>query len=153
MNEGHYRLIGTVLTCIGVIVFLTPISAFITGIANPNGPFFPPLSVIPILTGFILLGFIMTYGGVNILRRFRKVRPFLTKGGEPIHLAEVWKKGTELGLYLTSCGKVVSINQVSKGTAHVGYRIVTTKDTTCRDCSLREGRAILDSVEKRGDRY
>ena len=91
----------------------------------------------------------MTSAGMSILRGFGKTRIFITKGGESIHLATVWKKGTESGLYLTSCGKVVSINQVSIGTAHVGYRIVTTKDTTCRDCSLREGKLVLDSVAKR----
>ncbi len=144
MKERHYHLLSRVLIYIGVIVCLIPVSALIIEIVTFNGAFFRPSSNTLNLIGLILPGLIMTYAGMSIQRGFRKARIFLTKGGESIHLAEVWKKGTELGLYLTSCGKVVSINQVSKGTAHVGYRIVTTKDTTCRDCSLREGRAILD---------
>ncbi|MHA1906808.1 MAG: hypothetical protein ACW98Y_05915 [Candidatus Thorarchaeota archaeon] len=151
MSEGYYYQIGKALACIGAMLFLIPVVAFIIGITNPEGPFLPPPSIIPSLTVFIILGLTMIYSGVKILRRFRKMQPFVTKGGEPIHMAEVWKKGTELGLYLTSCGKVVSINQSSEGTAHVGYRLVTTKDTICSACSIKQGRAILDSVSMHGE--
>ena len=153
LNEGHYRLIGTVLTCIGVIVCLIPVFALIIEIVTFNGAFFRPSSNTLNLIGLILPGLIMTYAGMSIQRGFRKARIFLTKGGESIHLAEVWKKGTESGLYLTSCGKVVSINQDSKGTAHVGYRIVMTNDITCSDCSITEGKQVLDSVAKRRESH
>ena len=145
MNEVHYRIIGWALTLIGIAILLSPI--FFIVIA-------PQLLLILVDTvfisiGFYFLGLTVTCSGMIILRRFRKVQLFLTKGGEPIHSAEVWKKGTESGMYLTSCGRVVSINQSSEGTAHVGYKLATAQRTTCRDCSLREGRAIIRSASRK----
>ena len=81
-----------------------------------------------------------------MLRRFRKTKPFLAKDGEPIHSGKNWKKQSESGLFLTSCGRVVSINQESRATAHVGYRLVTAERATCKECNIREGKAVMDRV-------
>jgi hypothetical protein len=102
-------------------------------------------SDIALLHVFILLDIGMISIGVIILKIFAEVIPFLTKDGEPIHSGRPWKRGPESGLFLTSCGLVVSINQESRTTAHVGYKIVTAKRATHRDCVLKEGRAVLDN--------
>lgn len=86
-----------------------------------------------------------------MFRRFRNTKPYLTKDGESIHSGKPWKKQSESGLFLISCGRVVSINQESKATAHVGYKIVPAKRATCKDCNIRQGKAVLDRV-RHGDR-
>ena len=135
MEEYLYRLIGRFLVYIGIIILLLP---FISLFSN-------------ILTFFTYLffGFIMVFSGATIQRRFREIKPFLTKFGEPIHSARIWNKGSESGLYLTSCERVVSINQESKATAHVGYRIAVAKRATCRDCILSEVKPIMDITTNR----
>lgn len=149
MNKMRYHLIAEIMAYFGTILFLIPLSAIIIGMAHPYLVVNLSPSIGPILSGSILLGFIMACVGGSILRGVGKVQLFVTKGGEPIHLAEVWKKGTESGLYLTSCGRVVSINQTSEATAHFGYRIVTAQRTTCRNCSMREGGAIMDKGSRK----
>jgi hypothetical protein len=151
VGNSFYRFGGSMFAFFGAMLFLFPIFVFIFWIVPPFGVFILQISDIPVLLGYLLLGFIMLYAGVKIHTRFKRVQPFVTKGGGPIHIAEVWKKGNELGLYLTMCGKVVSINQSSGRTAHVEYRLVTTADIICSDCSIKQGTAILDSVAKRGD--
>jgi len=146
MKKVLFRLIGWVLVFIGMTILLFPLAIISYWIGNPGDMINPQPSEIFILTGFPLLGFIVIYSGVIIYRRFRETRPFLAKGGEPIHSAIVWKKGTESGLFLTSCERVVSINQASRATAHIGYRLVPAERATCSDCNLREGRAILDKI-------
>jgi len=149
LKERNTRLLGRTLICIGVLICLIPVSAVIIEFVNFNGAFFQLSSNVRNLIGFIFPGFIVASVGVIVLRGFGKAGIFVTKGGEFIHSAKVWKKGTESGLYLTSCGLVVSINQASEGTAHVGYRIATARGATCRDCRSRDGRIILDSAVRR----
>ena len=145
MNKNHYRFIGKVLAIIGMIIlFLFPI-VILMNWTYPGGSIVPQPSDILILAGFMLFGFILTSSGMIIHRRFKGMQPFLAKGGEPIHSVTVWKKGSESGLFLTSCERVVSINQDSRATAHVGYRLVPAKRATCSECTLREGKAALDS--------
>ena len=146
MEKRDARFIGKVLVFLGLIFFLIPIPAFVYWIGNPYDAFVPQFSDILILGGLIFLGVIIASGGVKIILRFEEVQPFLTRGGEYVHSAEIWKKVNESGLYLTSCGRVVSINQTSKATAHVGYRLATAERATCRDCNLRDGSAIMDAV-------
>ena len=149
MNKARYHLIGKILAYPGTIIMVIPISAIIIGMVHPYLVVNISPSSVPILIGSILFGFIMTCVGVSILRGVGKVRPLVTKGGEPIHLAEVWDKGTESGLYLTSCGKMVSIKQTSETTTHVGYNLVTSQGGTCRDCSVREGGRIMRSASRK----
>lgn len=148
MSDYHYRIMGKVLAFIGMITFLFSISGLTYWVGQTDA-IFTNLSTILILTGITLLGFTVACSGVIIYNRFREMKPHLSKGGEPIHSGEIWKKGTESGLFLTTCGLVVSINQESRETAHVGYRITSTQRTTCSDCVLREGRVILDAVSYR----
>ncbi|MFW9908961.1 MAG: hypothetical protein ACFFEF_10330 [Candidatus Thorarchaeota archaeon] len=140
MDENFYSLIGGLLVFAGVLFFLIPVSARIL----LTGSLYIP-SPIPFLVGlgFILAGLGLKFGlGLKV----RLTQVFLTKEDEPIHSARGWSKGIERDLYLTSCGRVVSINQDSKGTAHVGYGIVAAKRANCRNCCLKEGRKIMDSA-------
>lgn len=117
------------------------------------GEYIPELfeEYIIILAGFAIIGFAMILGGGNIQRRFGEREPFLANNGGPIHSGRAWKKGTEAGLFQTSCGLVVSTNHESGVTTHVGYRIVPAKRVTCEDCAQRRGRAILDASSFRRD--
>ena len=150
MSEYQYRLIGKLLLFIGMIILLFPISVpyswivwsgFPPAIPNPSTPL--------IIAAFLLLGFIIAFIGATIQTRFREKNLFLTKFGETIHSGNIWKKKSEWGLFLTSCERVVSINQESKETAHVGYRIIKANRATCSDCIRREVKAILDRVTHR----
>jgi hypothetical protein len=136
-----------------MVILLFPIGFISYWTGYPGAPIIPQLSDILMLCGLTLLGFIVIYSGVIIYRMFREMRPFLAKGGEPIHSASVWKKGIESGLFLTSCERVVSINQASRATAHVGYRLVPAERATCSECNLREGKAILDRVAHERESY
>ncbi len=100
---------------------------------------------------FLPLGIILTSVGVIIRRRYREGIVYLIKDGESIHSGYPWYKGTEPGLYLTSCGLLVSINQESIDTAHVGYKIVSTNRATHKECVQNEGKAIIDGVALRSD--
>ena len=150
MNEYQYRLIGKVLSFFGIIILLFPIIAFFSWIQWSGFPAaIPDPSNILIIALFLLFGFIIAFYGATIQSKFREIRPFLTRDGEPIHSGKIWKKESESGLFLTSCECVVSINQESRETANVGYRIVSAKRATCSDCIRREGRAILDRAYRR----
>ncbi len=149
MIEYLLRLIGKGLVISGMAILLFSIPALGYSIILPFwifGEYGPSIADILHFIVFFLIGIIVTYSGVNILRRFEEKTLFLTREGESIHSGEIWKKGSESGLFLTSCGRVVSINQESKDTAHVGYRIVAAEHATCRDCSMNEGKAVLDGV-------
>jgi hypothetical protein len=93
--------------------------------------------------GSFLFGITITYSGMKILGSIEERTPFFTKVGELIHSGETWKRGSELGLYATSCGLVVSTNKESRETAHVGYRIVYANQATCRDCIVVEGKIAM----------
>lgn len=152
MKAWLFRIIGKILTFIGAVIFLFTTSVVIIWAGHPD-----PLTIAeiyahpstPLLVGFIPIGFFMICDGILILRRYEEVIPFLTKDGEQIHSGKPWKKGSESGLFLTSCGRVVSINQESSATAHVGYKIVTAKRATHSDCTQKEGGAILENVVHR----
>jgi hypothetical protein len=146
MIEGIYRLLGKALAVIGALILFFPIFILIYWFGENPGGYIPQLFDFAILAGFAILGIITAYSGLKIYGRFRETGPFLAKDGEPIHSGKIWKKGTESGLFLTSCGRVVSTNQESRETGHVGYRIVPAKQATCSDCTLSEGKAVLDSV-------
>jgi hypothetical protein len=111
------------------------------------GAYSDPLRLV--FVGFLPLGLILTCSGAIIRGRFSEKNPFLTKDGEPIHSGKPWYKGSESGLYLTSCGLVVSVNEESEDTAHVGFRIVPAKHATHRDCIVQDGGEVLDGVAKR----
>ena len=146
--KGHtYRYYGILLVYIGVIMLLTHTIIVMFLYRNPitfSRLFFTPFGFI--IRGFLPLGLILTCSGVIIRNRFSEGNSFLTKDGEPIHLAKPWYQGPESGLFLTFCGLVVSINQESRATAHVGYKIVSANNATHKECIQNEGRAILESV-------
>jgi hypothetical protein len=148
MRDIFYRVIGNVLTLIGIVLVLIPVLGLFFAFTLPGDPFFPPLEIIPILIGLLVVGFGFAYGGNSIHRKGSVVQQLLTKAGEPIHSAKIWKKTVESGLYLTSYRLVVSINQNSKETAHVGYHIAIAKRGTCRDCFLKQGRAVIESASR-----
>jgi len=145
MREYFYSLIAKILAFIGGMVLFIPILSYLY--AWRLGGYTPELfeEYVIILAGCAVLGFAMILGGGNIQRRLGVREPFLANNGGPIHSGRVWKKGTESGLYQTSCGLVVSTSHDSAATAHVGYRIVLAERTTCKDCAQREGRVILDA--------
>jgi len=153
MIEGVYRLFGKALGVIGAFILFFFIFMLIYWFgfpATPSSRYIPQLFDFIMLAWFAILGIIIAYGGMIINKRFPKIEPFLTKDGAPIHSGRVWKKGSESGLFLTSCGIVLSINQTSRRTSHVGYRLVGAKYATCSDCILGEGKVILDAqVHKR----
>ena len=147
MKEYLFRIIGKVLAIIGIPLFVfisigIYFAAAYTGVYEPS-----PLEVVLLLV-YWLLDISMICIGVFLLRRYKEHELFLAKGGEPIHSAIPWKKGSEPGLYLTSCGLVVSINQESKATAHVGYKLVPAKRATHKDCIQIQGKIVLDSIAK-----
>ncbi len=137
MKEHIYRDYGTLLTYIGVTMILTHILAAIY-----SRIYFDPGAIV--ILAFLPLGLILIVVGGIVRIKYSKETLFLTKIGEPIHSGKPWYEGFESGLYLTSCGLVVSINQDSQATAHVGYHIVSAKHATHRECVEKEGGAILE---------
>ncbi len=142
MNEYHFRLIGKALAFTGTVILISPILMphLTSWSAHP--------SIYRIYDVFLLLGIICACSGVIILRTFKEMRPYLVKAGEPIHSGRAWKKESESGLFLTSCERVVSTNLESRETLDVGYRLVSAEGPTCRDCSMRAGRVLLESFGK-----
>ncbi|TET08690.1 MAG: hypothetical protein E3J86_10205 [Candidatus Thorarchaeota archaeon] len=150
MKERIYREYGGLLTVVGLLMLL--VHTMIVGYWYSNPIIISRLYNDPrttIVLGFLPLGIILTCSGVIIRTRFREGNQFLIKDGGLIHSGNPWYEGFESGLFLTSCGLVVSINQESKSTAHVGYRIVSAKRATHTACVVKEGRAVLDMVAKR----
>lgn len=146
LTERIYRYYGSMITVVGMTMLVTYTIVVTFWLSHPMS--IPQLYNDPrpaIIRGFLPVGFILTCSGVIIRERFSGGNQFLTKDGEPIHSGKPWKKGSESGLFLTTCGLVVSINQESRATAHVGYKIITAKRATHRECNLREGRAVLDN--------
>ncbi|MFX1607334.1 MAG: hypothetical protein ACFFDD_15880 [Promethearchaeota archaeon] len=147
LNSHIYREYGNALTGIGLTVLLTYTVIVILLFRNPmefSRLIFPSQAFI-----ILSLGLILTYSGVFLRRRYNDEIRFLTKDGETIHSVKPWYKGPESGLYLTSCGLVVSINQESEATANVGYRRVSVKKATHGECIVAEGKVILESTSKR----
>ena len=148
MKRRLFRPIAKGLVIIGIPIFLF-LSYAVFRVVTYTGEYGPlPFDVV-LLPVFLLLDISIISIGVIILRRYQERLPFLSRDGEPIHSGISWKKGSERGLFLTSCGLVVSINQESRATAHVGYKIVAAKRATHRDCILKEGGEVLDRFAKR----
>ena len=151
MKERVYRFIGKVVAIIGAILALLPVVFVMHWFADANDPYNPP-SIYIAPQGFLVmivvfsLGIIVTYSGLLILKTYRIAELFLVKDGGPIHSGKKWIKASESGLYVTSCGLVVSIDQESEATAHMGYKIITAKRATHRGCIKKEGKAVLDNV-------
>ena len=145
MKWRMYRKYGSLLTVTGLVMLIiyTIIATYWS-----RDPFtFSRLYLDPrrfIIIGYLPLGLILTCSGLIIRGRFSERNQFLAKDGEPIHSGKPWYKGSESGLYLTSCGLLVSTNQESRATAHAGYRIVPTKHATHRECVVNEGSEVLD---------
>ena len=140
-----YRYYGSLLAGIGLTMFLT--SAFIVALWFIDPLRFPRLYFNPltyVILAFLPLGFILMCSGEIIRIKFRELGLFLIKDGGPIHSGKPWNEGPESGLFLTSCGLVVSINEESEATAHVGYRIIQAEHATHRECVVNEGSAVLD---------
>ncbi|MFX1483894.1 MAG: hypothetical protein ACFFCP_11995 [Promethearchaeota archaeon] len=142
----HYY--GGLMIAIGMTMILTHV--VIAGFVTSNPFLLSRLSLLPldpgtyVIRAFLPLGFMLTLGGEIIRIKFREIILFLTKDGESIHSGRPWYKGSESGLFLTSCGLVVSINEESDATAHVGYTIIQSEHATHRDCAVNEGKAVLD---------
>ncbi len=151
MIEYLLRLIGKGLVISGMAILLFSIPALGYSIILPfwiTGEYGPSIADILHFMVFFLIGIIVTYSGVNILRRFEEKTLFLTRDGESIHSGRAWKKESESGLFLTSCERVVSTNLESRETVDVGYRLVSAEGLTCRDCSMKAGRILLESFRK-----
>lgn len=149
MRKYLFGLIAKMLAFIGGVIILVPILTFLFALSY-SGHIDTFFAVI-ILSGFTILGFSMIAVGGIVQRRFKEIEPFLADNGGPIHSGRVWKKESESGLFLTSCGLVVSLSHESEATSHVGYRIVPAKRATCKDCVQAEGKTILDASSHRRD--
>jgi len=146
MREKLYRLFGKVVAVIGAIIFFFNILLIIHLLGLNQGEYLPQFSdLIPSFLVVTALGLSLVCIGAAISNQFIETKPMVAKDGGPIHSAKTWKQDSELGLFLTSCETVVSINQESGATAHVGYHLVSAKRATCSDCVRREGKAILNT--------
>lgn len=145
MKEQVYREYGSMLSLIGVVMLLIYTIVAIYLWEHPIIPYgFHSDPRTAIIFVFLPLGLFLTFWGVIIRNIFGEKSKFLTKDGELIHSVISWYKSSESGLYLTSCGQMVSINQDSEETTHVGYKIISAERITCRDCAIKKGRAILE---------
>ena len=153
MVESVYRIMGIIVSCFGAILILQPIGLFLIWFGEVNYPINPPTVYISpygfsVMFLLFLYGIAVLYSGLHLLKKSTIANPFVTKDGGPIHSAKPWKRDSESGLFLTSCGLIVSINQESKATAHVGYRLVSSKHATHRACVEQEGRLVLEGFSK-----
>jgi hypothetical protein len=147
LKERIYREYGSLLTLVGLtmllIYTLIIVFSFLTLLRIPSLYTNPGVTIVQ---AFLPIGIILTCSGMLIRRRFRGHILFLIKDGEPVHSGHPWYDGFESGLFLTSCGLVVSINQESSDTVHVGYKLVSANRATHKECVQNEGRAILEGV-------
>ena len=147
LKERKYGEYGSLLIVVGLTMLLIHTLiftfSFFTTLRFPSF-YTDPRSII--VQGFLPIGIILTCSGLLIRRRYGERIQFLIKDGEPIHSGLPWYGGFESGLFLTSCGLVVSINQESRDTAHVGYKIVSASRATHKECIQNEGRAVLENV-------
>ena len=84
------------------------------------------------------------------MRRFRQRlsrKVFVIKGIGPIHSAKEWKMGKESGLFVTSCGLVVSIHQSSTETSDAGYRVIVAKMETCDNCRKKDRKQLIATAD------
>ena len=149
MGASRGATIGKVVVWIGVFILFLPVLALMQWYGYPWNDYVPQVSDFIVLGWFVILGLIIVSGGFAIHKRFRQQEIFLAKDGEPIHSGEIWKRGHEQGLFVTSCGLVVSTNDESEETAHTGYRRTSVKRATCIQCAHKRGREILDEYNLR----
>ncbi|MFX1330428.1 MAG: hypothetical protein ACFE9W_02635 [Promethearchaeota archaeon] len=144
MKDRLFRLIGKGLVTSGlfILVFSIPIMGVSIFYRN-SGEVGPTTSDIQGLMALFLAGITITYCGARILGSVEERIPFFTKAGESIHSGKSLKRKSESGLYATSCGLVISTNQDSRETAHVGYMIVYANQATCRDCIVVDGKMAM----------
>ena len=145
MERRTYRNYGSLLAGIGLTMFLASAIIVIIWLIDPlRFPqfYFNPLTYV--FLAFLPLGFILMCIGEIIRIKFGERGQFLIKDGGPIHSGKPWYEGPESGLFLTSCGLVVSINEESEATAHVGYKIIKAEHATHRECVVNEGSEVLD---------
>ncbi len=152
MKSRIYREYGSLLTAIGLTLFLTYIIIASYWLRNPItfSRFFyanDPSTIV--IRSFLPLGLVLTCSGMVIRRKYSEGSVFLTRADESIHSGRPWYQGPESGLYMTSCGLVVSTNETSNATVHVGYKIVSVKKATHGDCVTKEGKDVLDGSSKR----
>lgn len=145
MREKLYRLFGKAVAVIGAIIFFFNIIILAQVLVSSQGYY--TLQIYDFIPFFYIaaLGLSLVYIGAVINKRFIEPKPMVAKDGGSIHSAKTWTHDSESGLFLTSCEFVVSINQDSEATAHVGYHLVSAKRATCSDCVRREGKAILET--------
>jgi hypothetical protein len=144
MKDYLYRFIGKglVISGVGILLFSIPIIGLSIMFRYSGEIGLTTADVFSLMMSF-LIGIIITYSGMRILGSIEERIPFFTKVGKPIHSGMTWKRKSEPGLYATSCGLVVSTNQESRDTAHIGYRIVYANQATCRDCIAIEGKMSM----------
>ncbi|MHA1926100.1 MAG: hypothetical protein ACXABV_15420 [Candidatus Thorarchaeota archaeon] len=144
MKDYLYRLIGKglVISGVGLLLFSIPIIGF-SIVFRYSGEIGPTTADVFSLMMSFLVGITITYSGVRVLGSIEERIPFFTKVGKPIHSGKTWKRGSESGLYATSCGLVLSTNQESRDTAHIGYRVVYANQATCGDCIAIEGKLAM----------
>ena len=145
MERRMHSYHGSLPAGIGLTMFLTSGIIVTLWLIDPfRFPrlYFNPLTYV--ILAYLPLAFILMCIGGIIRIKFRELNSFLIKDGGPIHSGKPWYKGSEPGLLLTSCGLVVSVNEESKATAHVGYRIIQAEHATHRDCVVNEGSEVLD---------
>lgn len=152
MERHIYREYGNLLAVIGLTLFLTYIAIVFYWLRDPIT--FSDLSHrndprVFIIRSFLPLGLILACGGLVIRRRYSEGVVFLTRADESIHSGKPWYQGTESGLYMTSCGLVVSTSETSNATAYTGYKIVLVKNATHGDCVVKDGKDVLDGTSQR----
>jgi len=146
MDDDMFHSLGTFLIYLGMIllvVFLFSPRLWTVSIYTRT----PPYRIdIFLLSYSLFLASSAVSIGFLIRRKYRQRHLYVTKVGESIHLARVWKKAPEEELFLTACELVVSTNEISERTTHSGYWLVTASQPTCGECSTRDGRRILAAM-------
>ena len=106
MKNRIYREYGSLLTAIGLTLFLTYVAIFSYWLGDPialSGLMHSINPVTLVIRSFLPIGLVLTYSGMIIRRKDSEGNLFLTKVDEPIHSAKPWYQGPESGLYMTCC--------------------------------------------------
>jgi len=149
MGASSGATIGKLVVWIGVFILFLLVLVLMQWYGYPWNDYVPQVSDFIFLGWLLVIGLVTVFGGFAIHKQYRERELYLSKDGEPIHSVEIWKKGHEQGLFVTSCGLVVSTNDESEETAHVGYRTVTARQPTCIECTQRRGKKVLDAFNLR----
>ncbi|MFW9977810.1 MAG: hypothetical protein ACFFEJ_07015 [Candidatus Thorarchaeota archaeon] len=144
MDDEWNRAFGTSLVYLGIIllfVFLLSPGYWNIQYYTWTPPYRYDLHILPYL---LLLAISVIVGGIFVRRKFPPRKLYVTSTGKQIHVARIWERTHEEELYLTSCELVVSTNQTSNRTAHVGYHLISAERPTCNKCSTKEGNRVLE---------